>query len=148
MKPLVRLLSILVIFFYVSSFVSSCDDDDDPAPNPNVTFTATLSGANEVPPNNSTAVGSATLTFNTVTKVFVISVTHNVVSPTAGHVHKGAVGVNGDPVFPFANATSPITYTSAPLTASMEADLNAHLYYVNIHSAAFPGGEIRGQLVK
>lgn len=145
MKLLVRLLAILAITFYVSS----CDDDDDsPTPNPNVTFTAALTGAHEVPANNSTAEGTATLTFNTVTKIFTISVTHNVASTTVGHIHKGAVGVSGDPVFPFASVVSPISYTSAALDASMEADLNAHLYYVNIHSSAFPGGEIRGQLVK
>lgn len=144
MKPLIRLLAILVLIFNITS----CDDDDDNTPNPNVTFTATLNGAHEVPANNSTATGTATLTFNKVTKIFTISVTHNVVSATAGHVHKGAVGVNGDPVFPFANVVSPISYTSTPLNASMEADLYANLYYVNIHSTTFPGGEIRGQLVK
>lgn len=144
MKPLIRLLAILVLIFNVTS----CDDDDDNTPNPNVTFTATLNGAHEVPANNSTATGTATLTFNKETKIFTISVTHNVASATIGHVHKGAVGVNGDPVFPFVSIVSPITYISTPLDASMEADLYAHLYYVNIHSNAFPGGEIRGQLVK
>ena len=67
---------------------------------------------------------------------------------TNGHIHKGAVDASGSPVFPFASFTSPINYTSVALTAEQEADLNAGLYYVNLHSAAFPGGEIRGQLIK
>jgi hypothetical protein len=68
---------------------------------------------------------------------------------TASHIHKGAVGVSGDVIFGFTPPiTSPISYTSVALDATQEADLNANLYYVNIHSTAFPAGEIRGQLIK
>jgi len=137
---------LFAVFFLLAGIVS-CSDDDDPAPNPNVTFKATLNGASESTPNASTASGSATLTFNKTTKIFTITVTHTLTDPTNGHIHKGAIGVSGGPVFPFASFTSPITYTSIALDASQEADLNAGLYYVNIHSAAFPGGEIRGQLI-
>lgn len=137
----------LAVFFLLSVAVS-CTYDDDPTPNPNVTFKATLNGASEVPVNTSTATGTATLTFNTTTKIFTISVTHTIAAPTNGHIHKGAIGANGSPVFPFVSFSSPITYTSIALDASQEADLNAGLYYVNIHTAAFPGGEIRGQLIK
>lgn len=138
------LFSILFLFSY-------CDDDDNNTTNPpqnTITFVAELSGLREVPPNNSTATGSATLTFNNTTKTFTIAVTHNIAAPTAGHIHKGMIGANGAPVFPFASAASPISYTSAALTTTQEADLKAELYYVNIHSAAFPDGEIRGQLFK
>jgi hypothetical protein len=113
-----------------------------------VTFKANLNGVSEVPANTSTATGTATLIFNTTTKIFTITVTHNISAPTNGHIHKGAVGVSGSPVFPFTTYTSPINYTSIALDATQEADLNAGLYYVNIHSAAFTGGEIRGQLIK
>ena len=68
---------------------------------------------------------------------------------TAAHIHKGSVGIAGGVVFPFtAPITSPINYTSVALDATQEADLNANMYYVNVHSAANPGGEIRGQLIK
>lgn len=130
---------------------SSCSKSDDPAivpPNPNVTFLATLNGANEVPANASTATGTASLTFNTTTKILTITVTHTVATPTASHIHKEAPGVNGGVVFGFASATSPINYTSLALTATQEADLMANLFYVNVHTAANPGGEIRGQLIK
>ena len=144
MRHFIRILPIFFIFLVIVS----CDDDDDPAPNPNVTFKATMNGASESTPNTSTATGTATLVFNTYTKIFTITVTHSIAAPTNGHIHKGAIGVSGPAVFPFSSFTSPISYTSVALDASQEADLNAGLYYVNIHTAAFPAGEIRGQLLK
>ena len=115
----------------------------------NVIFAATINGASEVPANASAATGTATLNFNTFTKIFVIDVTHSLAAAaTAGHIHKAAVGASGGVIFGFGTITSPFTYTSLALTAGQEADLNAGLYYVNLHSAAFPGGEIRGQLIK
>lgn len=129
--------------------LSSCNDDDV-TPGPSITtFSADmLMGTNEVPANNSTAMGNAVLKFNNSTKVFTITVTHNVSSITAGHIHKGAAGTNGAVVFPFSTLASPISYTSVALTPEQEADLMANLYYVNLHSSAFNGGEIRGQLIK
>jgi CHRD domain len=144
MKIITRLLAVTIVL----SVLSSCDKDEDTPPNPNVTFQATLTGAQEVPANASTATGNATLTFNTSTKIFTLTVTHSIATPTNGHIHKGAMGVSGGVVFPFASFTSPISYTSTALDATQEADLNANLYYVNIHTAAFPNGEIRGQLIK
>ena|SRR5687767_4185783 len=143
MARLIKLLSIALLTF----FVISCDKDDD-APNPNVAFTATLNGASESSPNNSTATGSSTATFNKDTKILTITTTYSGLTATAGHIHKGAVGVAGGVVFPFTNLTSPINLTTPPLDATQEADLMANLYYVNIHSAAFPAGEIRGQLIR
>jgi hypothetical protein len=124
---------------------ASCKKSEDP----NVTFKATLNGASETPPNASTATGTATLTFNKDTKIFTVVVNYSGVTAINAHIHKGDVGVAGSVVFGFtAPLTSPINYTSVALDATQEADLNANLYYVNIHSAAFPGGEIRGQLIK
>ena len=147
MKQLFRFLAFAFLF---TGFISCSKSDSTPAPapNPNVTFLATLYGTNEVPSNPSTATGTATLIFNTTTKIFSITVTHNIASPTASHIHKAALGVNGAVVFPFASAISPIAYTSIALDATQEADLNANLYYVNVHTAAYAGGEIRGQLIK
>jgi hypothetical protein len=140
--------SCIAISFIITAF-TSCGKDDEAIPDPNVTFTASLTGAQEATPNSSTATGTATLIFNTTTKIFTVTVNHTVAAPTNGHIHKGAIGVAGPVVFPFASFTSPITFTSAALDATQEADLNANLYYVNIHSAApYTAGEIRGQLIK
>jgi hypothetical protein len=121
----------------------------DGGPDPNVTFEATLNGISETPPNSSAATGYAVLTFNTETKIFTIVVYYSGMTAIASHIHKGEAGVSGAEVFGFPNPlTSPIRYTSAPLDAGQEADLYANLYYINIHSAEYPAGEIRGQLIK
>lgn len=140
----------LIVLASVILIGNSCKKSSDPVPvDPNVTFKATINGASEVPANASTGTGTATLIFNTTTKIFTVSVTYSGVTATNGHIHKGAVGVSGGVVFGFSPFTSPISYTSAALDATQEADLNANLYYVNIHSAApFTAGEIRGQLIK
>jgi hypothetical protein len=127
--------------------VSSCSDDDKE--DPNVIFKATINGASEVPANASEATGTATLTYNKNTMIFDIVVNFTGVEATVAHIHKGAVGVGGGVVFGFTPPIiSPINYTSTVLTVSQDSALNANLYYVNIHSDAFPGGEIRGQLIK
>ncbi len=144
-----RLISFLAISIILTGFISCSKSDPAPVPDPNVIFKATLTGTAEVPANVSAGTGTATLTFNTTSKIFTLAVTHSIATPTAGHIHKAAAGVSGGVIFPFTlPVTSPIAYTSVALDATQEADLNANLYYVNIHTAAFPGGEIRGQLIK
>ena len=146
MKNFIKISASALLFL---GFIScSKSNDPTPTPNPNISFLATLNGASEVPANPSAASGSATLTFNSTTKIFSIIVTYTGVTATAGHIHTGAVGLNGAVVFPFSGTTSPINYTSAALDATQEANLMTNLDYVNIHSAAYPGGEIRGQLIK
>jgi len=129
--------------------IISCSKDDDPVPDPNITFRATINGASEVPTNASAATGTSTAIFNKDTKVITITTTYTGLTVVNAHIHKGAVGVSGGVIFGFAAPfASPIVFTTAALDATQEADLNANLYYVNLHSAAFPGGEIRGQLIK
>lgn len=142
-------MKILAKILAMSAFVlamSGCDDDDEDNNPDTTTFTANLNGASEVPPTGSSATGTATLVFNEDTNKFTITVPYSGVVATDAHIHKGAVGESGPAVFPFDDLTSPLTLTDVPLTAQQEADLKAGLYYVNIHSADFPAGEIRGQL--
>jgi hypothetical protein len=126
----------------------SCKDDKEKE-NSILTFQAALNGMNEVPPNGSTSTGEATLTYDTLAKKFDIVVKYNGITPTAGHIHKGAPGIAGGVVFGFTNPlSSPITYSSPVLTDEQRNDLYSGQYYVNLHSSAFPNGEIRGQLVR
>jgi hypothetical protein len=140
----------LIRFFGITLFVltlTSCSDNSNSGPSI-TNFSAMINGTNEVPSNNSTAMGTATLSFNNTTKIFTISVSHTLATATMGHIHLGAAGTNGGVVFPFSSIESPIAFTSIALTTEQEADLKANLFYVNFHSAAFPSGEIRGQLIK
>jgi CHRD domain/Secretion system C-terminal sorting domain len=113
--------------------------------------TTTLSGANEVPPNASTATGIVKGTFDNTTNQLILNISFSglTANASAAHIHRAAVGVNGGVVIGFtgvpAATTGSFTYTGT-LTATQAADLLAGLYYVNVHNSSFPGGEIRGQL--
>lgn len=115
------------------------------------TYRATLSGAQEVPPNSSGASGNAEVTVDPSTLAMTYRVTYSGLSGPAsmGHIHgPAAAGQNAAVKIPFPSvAQSPIT-GNAKLTAEQYADLKGGRYYVNIHTAAHPGGEIRGQLMR
>ena len=115
-------------------------------------FAATLSGAQEVPPAATAATGQAEVMYNENTGKVSWKVTYSGLSaaPTAGHIHgPAAAGQNAGVVIPFAsNLTSQPITGETTITLAQYADLAAGLYYVNLHSSQFPGGEIRGQLRK
>lgn len=111
----------------------------------NVNLTATLNGAQEVPVNGSAATGTFAGTYNRNTRQLTYTVTYQGVAPTSGHIHTGTPGNNGPVVIPFASLASPITGTFT-LNADLADRLLNNGTYVNIHSAAFPAGEIRGNI--
>lgn len=101
--------------------------------------------AQEVPANASTAIAACMTSLNAAETQLTVSCEHNVENVAAAHVHAGAVGENGDVVFPFDNPASPFSQTF-DVTPEQVETFFAGGYYVNIHSQAFPGGEIRGQI--
>jgi hypothetical protein len=112
------------------------------------TYKATLNGASEVPPVTSTATGSATVTADTATKKVTWSVTYTGLTPAAAHIHCGAAaGANAGVAVPLTAGPSPMA-GSGTMTEAQLADLAGGKCYVNIHTAANKGGEIRGQLAK
>jgi hypothetical protein len=113
-----------------------------------VIFTSTLNEANEETSTGSSATGFASAVYYQDTKILNVTVSYTGITPIAGHIHVGPVKVSGPIVFTFTSLTSPFDFTSAPLDAAQESSLLANLYYINLHTAAFPDGEIRGQLIK
>ena len=114
------------------------------------TFTGTLSAAAEVPPTTSTGTGTATVTLDPATKAVTYNVTYSGLTgpAAAAHIHCGAAaGANAGVAVAFKSAASPIT-GSATMTDAQIADLEAGKCYVNVHTAANKGGELRGQLQK
>lgn len=115
-----------------------------------VTLKADLKGSNEVPPNSSPASGTAEATLNTETKVLTWTVTFKDLTgpPVGAHFHgPGEPGKNAGIVLPFRILQSPIQGT-ATLTDTQMNDLLAGKWYANIHTAANPGGELRGNMMK
>jgi len=116
-----------------------------------VNFSAILNSASEVPPKTSAGSGDLLATLNTATKELTYTVTFdNLTGPaTMAHFHgPAAAGANAGVVVPLGNnPTSPI-HGSKTLTDAQIADLVAGKWYVNVHTAANPGGEIRGQVTE
>ena len=112
---------------------------------------ATLDGKAEVPATTSTATGTAEIDYDPASKKLSWTVTYTGLSgpATAAHFHGPAeAGKNAGVAVAIPNAgTSPVS-GSATLTDAQAADLVAGRYYINIHTAANPGGEIRGQVTK
>ena len=112
-------------------------------------FSGTMNAASEVPPNMTRGSGLAEAWLNRDTNVLKYKITYSGLSgpATAGHFHgPAAAGANAGVVLPFASAESPIE-GQATLTPAQAADLIAGKWYANIHTAANPAGEIRGQML-
>lgn len=145
-----------------------------------ITYTATLNGAIEAPPNASPGTGEATLTYDPIARTFTLDTTFRdlIGTVTVAHIHAatanpftGTAGVaTPTPTFPgFPAGVSSGTYnvtlssianssynnafrtanggTAESAEAALRAALDSGRAYLNIHSSAFPGGEIRGFFV-
>jgi hypothetical protein len=115
-----------------------------------MTFKANLAAASEVPPNDSKGKGAVTATYDDSTKTLTWKGTYSDLTgpATAAHFHgPGAVGKNAGVMVPITpNGPSfegTATLNDAQAKALMDGDM-----YVNVHTAANKGGEIRGQLTK
>jgi hypothetical protein len=114
------------------------------------TIDVTTSAAEVFPATNSTATGAGQLTFNLVSGAVTGGVTLTGITATLAHIHNGIAGTNGPVIVNFVQSGSDANRWDAEAGGTLTADqVNALLagqLYVNVHSAAFPGGEIRGQI--
>ncbi len=117
-------------------------------------FSADIGGANEVPPNGSPAVGFMIGTFDdgSNTLSFSWSITDDLVgepSAPGAHFHHAPAGSNGPIVFGF--RADDWELAGNDVWANMTAEQVGWLFdgeiYINFHTTAFPGGEVRGQVL-
>jgi len=132
-----------------------------------VNFTANLGGGDEVPKVNTGAAGTATVSVNLATRVvtYRIEVYNMPVGTTAAHFHVGDEDTAGPVVVNFTVATGISndfaisgTASATDLTARAAQGINSwedfiqalllNNIYINVHSTANPGGEIRGQVIR
>lgn len=112
-----------------------------------VLYSASLDGANEVPPVTTSATGGAQFILDPAGANLRYEAVFTGFTATASHIHTGAVGVNGAVLHPLT-----LTAAGAKGTQAISVDdltnLDAGNLYINAHTAANPGGEIRGQIGK
>ena len=110
-------------------------------------FMASLSATNEVPPNASGLTGTAFITIDTTNFVVCVSATTTATDADPiilQHIHRGPAGVNGPIVVPFASLQDCVVSDAATVNEIVSDPLG---FYFNVHTEAFPGGALRGQLV-
>lgn len=115
------------------------------------TFTTRLAGSNVVPPVATLAMGTADAVLDRQTRLLRWKVSFsNLSGPvTMAHFHgPAAIGANAGVALGFAAPVSSPYEGRATLTPQQTADLLAGRWYINVHTAKFPAGEIRGQMIE
>lgn len=149
-------MKFLKAYLYPSLFVLllvACDKEDAPAKR--VANNLLINAAQEVPTNNSAASGTMNATYDPATKTLTYTVTWSGLSgpATAAHIHGAADrGSNAGVLQGFINFPTAAsgTYSNSVVVDNVvikDTDLLNSRLYVNIHTAQFPGGEIRGQIL-
>lgn len=131
---------------------AACSDDEE-------TFTAALSGANEVPAVTTGASGTATFTLMDDGTVSYTVTAQSIENAVASHIHSAPAGENGSiivdlfvdqPAFSGSGTLVTGTFTADDVKTgnfeSLLTGMRGGTVYVNVHTAANPGGEIRGQI--
>lgn len=148
LKPFAARTSVVAAAFAL--LLSACGGGNDPAPVavvPPETLSVVLTADQEVgTPVVSGAFGAATLSLDRANATLSGTVTVDGMTPTAAHVHTGAAGSNGGVLLSMTVGAAGASLPATTLTTAQLASLDAGELYVNVHSAAFAGGEIRGQI--
>ncbi|MGC4034652.1 MAG: CHRD domain-containing protein [Chitinophagaceae bacterium] len=148
-----KLASFIVIAFSVITILSVAGCAKAGIGGPSYTIDGAADGTQVVPASSSTAIGLISGSFDGSKNTLNATIKWTGLSgpPTAIHIHNGPIGrANSYPQFIMQNIpkgiTDSITFKS-PFTESQETGVKSDLYYFDIHTAAYPDGEIRGQLL-
>ncbi len=113
-------------------------------------FTATLTGASEVPgPGDPDGMGTATIRVNSGRGQVCYTISVSAIAPaTMAHIHEAAAGVSGPVVVGLMAPTSGTSQGCVSITRELAKEIikNPSDYYVNVHNAEFTPGAVRGQL--
>jgi hypothetical protein len=111
-------------------------------------LTATLSGANEVPPADPNGEGMAFVfgAPSSPDKLCYVVFVNRIGTPIAAHIHRGPAGVVGPVKVPFKTPADGDSAGCVKTTLATRILNNPSNWYVNVHTNAFPNGAIRGQL--
>jgi hypothetical protein len=162
-----HMIAVLGVTVLLTGIAASCSDSTDPVVPP-VLYSASLSAANERQNNpvNSTATGLATFALRSNDSLdFVVTVSGLTGPATLSHIHVGSGAQNGPVVngFTINSGVSTGTVTSGTIVLSklvagtppgqisgdsLRVLINNGNGYVNVHTSAYQGGEVRGQIVK
>ena len=106
-----------------------------------------LTGSNEVPPVQTAASATGTVSVGS-DKMVKVDIKVSGMTPTAAHIHEGAAGANGPVLVPLVKKGDNefVAAEGAKLTDAQYEAYKAGKTYVNVHSEAHKGGEIRAQL--
>ena len=116
-------------------------------------FKVDMNGAQQVPPVQTGATGTADLTYDPATRMLTWNVTYSGLSGSAtmAHFHgPAAQGKNGPPVIWLSEKGAAVGNPikgEATLTPEQAQQMMAGDWYINVHTQANPGGEIRGQVI-
>ncbi|MBK8467238.1 MAG: CHRD domain-containing protein [Chloracidobacterium sp.] len=133
---------------------NTATETNTPTPTPTCYTVTTLSGSEEVPPNGSTATGTGTVSVNAAQTQITVTLDWSSLSSnaTAAHIHGPAAagsnagilfGMTGVPLSP----TGSVPTQSFAISPAQLTQFQNGLFYWNVHSSTFPGGEIRGQIL-
>ncbi len=149
MLPFPRTVRLLALSAALAAALGGCASYNQMmagAPMMQVGHRLDLSGAQEVPPVTTSATGKAVVMI-TPDRAVSGSVETTGIAATAAHIHEGAAGANGPVIVPMVKEGDKFVFPAgAKMTEAQYEAYKAGRTYINVHSAANPGGEMRAQL--